>query len=376
MRISLTLWLLTAAASSADAFTITPTTTTTTTTTTTRSLTTRTTTGSRLYSSADASSDTTTTPTTPTTPPPVLNGKMVLPLKVVKKGLDGHKVAGVYALLSSDFKRGSDGWENVLQVGTTMDLAASLQDTQDAAHVRVLSFSFPQKDAMEDVAQLWRESMQAATGSVSGESGASDAAPVDTDDMLRRAQMNAMTAFDEHDDDDDDFDDEDDIEMMLPPPPSSSKTSSVASEEEVISPFSEGALAGENKDLPFTAESVNIVLEEVRPYLIADGGNVSVDRVDPETKNVYLKLEGACGTCPSSTVTMQMGIERVLKENFSDLGQVIQVDSGVELPSELTMDMVMLEINRMYVLLLFIVVPSKPIKKRVCLCCVCDVMGP
>jgi len=49
----------------------------------------------------------------------------------------------------------------------------------------------------------------------------------------------------------------------------------------------------------------------------------------------------------SSTVTMQMGIERVLKENFSNLGQVIQVnDGGVEKPSELTMDMVMIEINR------------------------------
>ena len=43
---------------------------------------------------------------------------------------------------------------------------------------------------------------------------------------------------------------------------------------------------------------------------------------------------------------MQMGIERVLKENFSDLGQVIQVNDGVEKPSELTMDMVMIEVNR------------------------------
>ena len=43
---------------------------------------------------------------------------------------------------------------------------------------------------------------------------------------------------------------------------------------------------------------------------------------------------------------MQMGIERVLKENFPNLGQVIQIDGGVEKPSELTVDMVMLEINR------------------------------
>ena len=50
----------------------------------------------------------------------------------------------------------------------------------------------------------------------------------------------------------------------------------------------------------------------------------------------------------SSTVTMQMGIERVLKENFPNLGQVVQIDggTGAEKPSELTVDMVMLEMNR------------------------------
>ncbi|OEU15395.1 nitrogen-fixing NifU-like protein, partial [Fragilariopsis cylindrus CCMP1102] len=73
-------------------------------------------------------------------------------------------------------------------------------------------------------------------------------------------------------------------------------------------------------------ENVDSVLDEIRPYLISDGGNVSVERVDEETKNVYLVLEGACGSCPSSTVTMQMGIERVLKENFVDLGEVLQVE--------------------------------------------------
>jgi Fe-S cluster biogenesis protein NfuA len=45
---------------------------------------------------------------------------------------------------------------------------------------------------------------------------------------------------------------------------------------------------------------------------------------------------------------MQMGIERVLKENFPNLGQVVQIDggTGAEKPSELTVDMVMLEMNR------------------------------
>ena len=50
---------------------------------------------------------------------------------------------------------------------------------------------------------------------------------------------------------------------------------------------------------------------KVRPYLIADGGDVSVAAVEGGT--VLLRLEGACGTCPSSTATMKMGIERALK---------------------------------------------------------------
>ncbi|OVA16726.1 NIF system FeS cluster assembly [Macleaya cordata] len=65
-----------------------------------------------------------------------------------------------------------------------------------------------------------------------------------------------------------------------------------------------------------TVENVDLVLEDVRPYLIADGGNVDV--VSVEDGIISLKLQGACGSCPSSTTTMKMGIERVLKEKFGD----------------------------------------------------------
>ncbi|KAL6500228.1 NifU-like protein 1, chloroplastic [Orobanche hederae] len=64
-----------------------------------------------------------------------------------------------------------------------------------------------------------------------------------------------------------------------------------------------------------TSENVDKVLDNVRPYLVADGGNVDV--VSVENGVVSLKLQGACGSCPSST-TMKMGIERVLKEKFGD----------------------------------------------------------
>lgn len=61
---------------------------------------------------------------------------------------------------------------------------------------------------------------------------------------------------------------------------------------------------------PLTVPFVDRALDEVRPYLIADGGNVEV--VDVEDGIVKLRLQGACGTCASSTATMKMGIERSL----------------------------------------------------------------
>lgn len=77
---------------------------------------------------------------------------------------------------------------------------------------------------------------------------------------------------------------------------------------------SPGLYSAQTFDL--TPQNVDLVLEDVRPYLIADGGNVDV--VSVEDGVVSLKLQGACGTCPSSSTTMKMGIERVLKEKFGD----------------------------------------------------------
>ncbi|KAI7993074.1 hypothetical protein LOK49_LG12G00947 [Camellia lanceoleosa] len=70
------------------------------------------------------------------------------------------------------------------------------------------------------------------------------------------------------------------------------------------------------KIFELTPQNVDMVLEDVRPYLISDGGNVDV--VSVEDGVISLKLQGACGSCPSSTTTMKMGIERVLKEKFGD----------------------------------------------------------
>lgn len=86
-----------------------------------------------------------------------------------------------------------------------------------------------------------------------------------------------------------------------------------------------------------TPQNVDTVLDDVRPYLIADGGNVDV--VSVEDGIVSLKLQGACGTCPSSTTTMKMGIERVLKEKFGDaVKDIVQVFD--EQPAETTVEAV------------------------------------
>ncbi|EPS68303.1 hypothetical protein M569_06470, partial [Genlisea aurea] len=81
------------------------------------------------------------------------------------------------------------------------------------------------------------------------------------------------------------------------------------------------------EELDLTPENVDKVLDDVRPYLIADGGNVEVASV--ENGVVSLKLQGSCGSCPSSTTTMKMGIERALKEKFGealkDVRQIHQI---------------------------------------------------
>ena len=60
--------------------------------------------------------------------------------------------------------------------------------------------------------------------------------------------------------------------------------------------------------LTLTPDNVEQVLDEMRPYLMADGGNVELVEIDGPI--VRLRLQGACGSCPSSTVTLKMGIER------------------------------------------------------------------
>lgn len=75
--------------------------------------------------------------------------------------------------------------------------------------------------------------------------------------------------------------------------------------------------------LALTNENVETVLDEMRPYLMADGGNVELVEIDGPV--VKLRLQGACGSCPSSTMTLRMGIERRLKEFIPEIADIEQV---------------------------------------------------
>lgn len=74
--------------------------------------------------------------------------------------------------------------------------------------------------------------------------------------------------------------------------------------------------------MTLTPENVETVLDELRPYLMADGGNVELVEIDGPI--VKLRLQGACGSCPSSTMTLKMGIERRLREFIPEIAEVEQ----------------------------------------------------
>ena len=78
---------------------------------------------------------------------------------------------------------------------------------------------------------------------------------------------------------------------------------------------------------PLTAEAVQEILDDmVRPALQGDGGDISLIKV--EDNNVYVKLVGACSTCPSSIMTMKMGVEALLKEEFPSMNELVDVGAA------------------------------------------------
>jgi Fe-S cluster biogenesis protein NfuA len=71
-------------------------------------------------------------------------------------------------------------------------------------------------------------------------------------------------------------------------------------------------------------DEVRKVLETIRPALQADGGDVELVEVGADGV-VKVRLVGACGHCPMSTMTLKMGIERTLKDKVPGVTEVVSV---------------------------------------------------
>jgi Fe-S cluster biogenesis protein NfuA len=76
-----------------------------------------------------------------------------------------------------------------------------------------------------------------------------------------------------------------------------------------------------------TVEAIEKVLDEIRPAIQMDGGNVELVEIT-DGGIVKLEMVGACGGCPMASLTLKAGIERLLFEHFPDLLGVEAVGEG------------------------------------------------
>jgi len=136
--------------------------------------------------------------------------------------------------------------------------------------------------------------------------------------LLRRAEAVATAETEEgiEEETDEEEDDEEEGEAS-------------GSSSPMVSPFSEdGSAAGEKPKLPLTWENVDMVLDELRPYLRNDGGDCVISEIDGPI--VMLELQGSCQSCSASAVTLKMGIEKTLMERIPEIAEVQSVLPGQE----------------------------------------------
>ncbi|MDP2949266.1 MAG: NifU family protein [Chloroflexota bacterium] len=76
-----------------------------------------------------------------------------------------------------------------------------------------------------------------------------------------------------------------------------------------------------------SVEAVEEVLDEIRPAIQLDGGNVELLEITKDGV-VRLAMVGACGGCPMSTLTLKAGIERLLVERIPEIAGVEAIGEG------------------------------------------------
>jgi Fe-S cluster biogenesis protein NfuA len=75
--------------------------------------------------------------------------------------------------------------------------------------------------------------------------------------------------------------------------------------------------------MPLTLK-IETVLDTIRPYLQADGGDVELVEIQ-SNNDIILRLTGACSSCSMSEMTMTAGIEESLRKSIPDLGKIVAV---------------------------------------------------
>ena len=73
-------------------------------------------------------------------------------------------------------------------------------------------------------------------------------------------------------------------------------------------------------------EKVAAVIDQIRPMIQADGGDIELVGVSEATGVVTIRFQGACRGCPSAAITLKMGVERHVKEKIPEVKEVVAAD--------------------------------------------------
>ncbi len=73
-------------------------------------------------------------------------------------------------------------------------------------------------------------------------------------------------------------------------------------------------------------DRVQGIIDQIRPLLQADGGDIKLAGVDESTGVVSVQLQGACKGCPGAVMTLKMGVERHLKAKVPEVTEVVAVE--------------------------------------------------
>ncbi|WP_298339924.1 NifU family protein [uncultured Algibacter sp.] len=73
-------------------------------------------------------------------------------------------------------------------------------------------------------------------------------------------------------------------------------------------------------------EKVEIALEEIRPFLQSDGGDISLLSIEDD-KLVKVQLKGACVGCSVNQMTLKSGVEMTIKKHAPQIEQVVNIDA-------------------------------------------------